>query len=243
MGAKFRGQKVWRRKLNRFIKSLRIPENLRLMLCVRTLQKYQFSFQKCYHHYDKNCRIDYDISYELKYGRECITTHTPLCSNLVHTVYIQKCDGDTRQKCEGRRRSKEWCRDTRCHNSYECHGQKCNGVDLPATQSLHHSHHQKCQDQDYFCKDDQRQPHCHQAKIKCIQIPKKIPKKECIHVPQSRCKEYPIKTPKKIPRKECELIPKVNCEKVPKKVPRKVLKLIPKRHCKRRRKKKFRFFG
>ena len=193
--------------------------------------------QKCHHHYDKKCHMKYDVSFELKYGRECITTLRPLCTKLLHTVYIQKCDDDTRQKCyqedghhECHTSSPSSSRDSRCHNSYECHGQKCSGT-------LDKRVKQKCQDdQDFATSAGQ--------KTNCRQIAKKIPKKECMHVPQYRCKEYPIKTPQKIPRKECELIPKEKCEKIPKKVPRKVLKVVPRKICKRRRrKKKLRFLG
>ena len=179
--------------------------------------------------------MEYDVSFELKYGRECITTLRPLCTKLLHTVYIQKCDDDTGQKCYKDGLHSREChtsRDSRCHNSYECHGQKCSGLDKRVKQ--------KCQDDQDFCNN----PHQCGQKTKCRQIAKKIPKNECIHVPQYRCKEYPIKTPQKIPRKECELIPQEKCEKIPRKVPRKVLKVVPRKICKRRRRKrKFRLFG
>ena len=98
------------------------------MLCLykhdSVILKKQFLLQRCYHHYDKKCHTDYDISYDVRYEKECHTTHRPECRQIQHTVYVEKCDYRSEQKCDivYATIQEEKCEikyDTKCFTHYE----------------------------------------------------------------------------------------------------------------------------
>ena len=48
---------------------------------------------------DKKCHTEYDTSYDVRYEKECSTTHVPKCSKSYTTVHVEKCDTIQEKDC------------------------------------------------------------------------------------------------------------------------------------------------